>query len=454
MKTVFNLKNKKLANVATAYSPLKSFDDKIKKGKQNNGVYQKSLITFCIAGAFCLAGGLALDGSYEKLNNDFHGFTKSQKQIIELAERYNADMQLSSKNFYLGHSILKSNGNYPIWVNIDESLKSKCGNQIEQAFKIWEQWMQPINDEYKFEFVNQNQLLEAQKVFQSTISVVDENLEIEGGTLFGTSGSVGLFDIALSRVTNKSFIKINSKSMENDKKRLLHVVVHEIGHSMGLDDVYENCFTRDHTTFMGDSSFPERLLMLSENDVKVLVAKYAKEYITNPQNQKKELERLDKYINDYSKFVKMEIIKEAIKKISATGDSLQKIDIDKLKDVNFSSFWNEVNFDKNKEEYDFIFCNENFKLNNNEFNLVVNGKSKDGKTVIAPQNYSGTTEIDDFFVQIYGYPFSLNSDVVKKPKNYVFIVKIDNEFKLMIIDSFARIFKENNLSLNQDFANC
>jgi len=275
---------------------------------------------------------LAIEGGY--MTTMYWGTLgyKNQSQIVRDAKSLGIDMDvmMSQDNGYVR---LKFNKDKPVYVTCDDYIDSKY---VKHAVDYYNGLFEKINSSCKLELVN-----------ECDVNDKDVCIRIKSGDL-KKENNYGLHEPELEFRSKKgTFIKDALITLDWDDLKgmddlsINYVVIHELAHSLGLNDVYidrgYNCINAN--TFMNtdnivfiDTLFP--------SDYAMLQAVYSSSY-KDYKDENDSLAEMKREIEEYTQEF-YDYYSSLIKKRDSGVKSLDK---DYLKDASFSFERRGYNFD-------------------------------------------------------------------------------------------------------------
>lgn len=350
-------------------------------------------------------------------------YLKPQSQVERDAELFGADLDIMNLYPYNNSGLvrLKPNDGEPIYVTIDDSIKSETlKTNINKSLDYVENIFSDINDKYKFQIVS-NSTANYKKAINKTVIEYRTTQDLDNDTLGANSSSrnKSLLDYIFQNDTNNvynvhSVIKINENYLKNcdNEASILTVLIHELLHSFGLGDVYTGNY--DRLTFM-NSAYGFFSQVISPNDLRILYSTYCENHIKS--NGELDLERvkeiqnkIDTYEKEYFGYINNKII--------------QKKELNYVKKI--GTLNGTFSFELNYKKY-------YFNIENDKVNLQIYDENKN-----LEKSYTGEALYYENSVTIKGFYDKTNQSNVrlyfslfKTSGNNLFICKIDNQSMTM-----------------------
>ena len=262
----------------------------------------KQIGSYALTIASAVATAVIIIHSYDAIK--FHHLKQSE-QIIKECNSLNLDysyMITSNENC----SVLNIKTGEPIFIEYDSAMPKKEIDIIHRAVDYYENIFKTIDEGYDFELISNDS--ESSK--DAIISIKNRNSKLFGFGWGNANGKNRSVHRALSEknVIAKSYICLDWDSIqESGDAYSYYVILHELAHSFGINDVYykgsnKNTNCQYGNTIMNSSA--TTFYELYPNDYGLLQAMYSKEYIkqTNYENaikvMKEKIDIYEKYFYD------------------------------------------------------------------------------------------------------------------------------------------------------------
>ncbi len=282
-----------------------------------------------------LSAGTVLKQTY----NSNRRFISTSGYTQQIAKELNTDLGLMNnlkftgmENTQKGLTRLKPNITNKIYCYIDPNVPKEVRKNIEDSLEYFNDLFDFINDRYNFKLCSKERYLAHKFLSESTISFEMKTSEQLGDVniqgLNMLKPNKNLISQMINNVDNvyivDSSIYLNVEAFKqrlNDTEQR-YVIKHEIMHSLGLGDMYDNAYFNDASIMNAGYDLTDNL---SPNDMRLLFTAYHEKLVQNNAidytylNKVKTL--LDNYEEWYYKMV-FEFCRPALgsnlKKISAS----------------------------------------------------------------------------------------------------------------------------------------
>lgn len=269
---------------------------------KNKNFYKKIGLGVAILGLFgSLIGGMVGYSNYKY--KDYN----STSEIANMVEEFGCD---SSMLKIVENKIktLKHNGEEPIYVTISNDYsdleRKSVVNALDHVFGV----VESFNDKYKYKIVNKEFFEEKQKDKKTTIEFVikvDEDISANAQNSFKKEF---LPVFASKRIVNKSLITYfrNLSFLPNDENKgwkIERVMVHEILHSFGFDDVYNRDVLKLTDKMYGNTAVNAQhtINKMTPNDFLMLASMYAPKF-TSEEEKQEYIAKVRNEFEDYAQF--------------------------------------------------------------------------------------------------------------------------------------------------------
>jgi len=220
---------------------------------------------------------------------------------IKQVSQYQEEFDVVSGYQHTNGERLKHNGDEPIYIQIDEKFSAEQKETMIQALDFIFGLVGDINDNYRYEIVDDvNQL----KYFNKT----KINYSIQDKVIHNNKEVYGLYTTYLDVFkSNKKgeFINKGNVDIENenasDLDELYFTTLHETFHLFGVKDVYFNSIGETYNNTFINVGNRHTLKMITPNDYKLLISLYAKDLNELKENERQEyISQLEQKIEDYT----------------------------------------------------------------------------------------------------------------------------------------------------------
>lgn len=234
---------------------------------------------------------------------------KPYEQIMSDADYLGADLTLLKnrttflkeydEDYKSSFLRLKNNGNRPIYVYIDD-IDNNLEENIKETLNETQDLLSYINESYHFKIVSK-QMDEVVKYYnQSAIRFSVEKLEntVNGDNISSFNYNPKEYE---KLYIVHSHIKINSNFLERNpsKEQIKNVLFHEILHSFGFPDLYDDEY-KERLCYMNVAN---RFHLLHPNDIKMLYCAYGNKHIDKEGNvDKTKLQQVKEALDKYEKY--------------------------------------------------------------------------------------------------------------------------------------------------------
>lgn len=263
----------------------------------------------------------------ETSHNPFSN-TKPYEQILKDSENFNVStdiinkVEFSNKNGS-GYLRMKMSEDNPVVIEYDKSMEEREKKLIEAVANYYNNVFSTINENYKFKVQEKGNYIPKNS---TTISIKNTN-EIEHKDVSAKGMAISH---TKSQEKNEGALIVGAdvlldwEKLKNENDLYIYVVIlHEITHTLGFDDVYNHGSVKttniiNNETFMNTNN-SNKISILYPNDYAILQVLYSNEYKKHNDYQKA-VEVVNKKIEEYTKsFYKLygEMLKE---KGTATGN--------------------------------------------------------------------------------------------------------------------------------------
>lgn len=208
---------------------------------------------------------------------------------------------------------LKNNGNHPIYVYIDD-IDNNLEENIKETLDETQDLLSYINENYHFKIVSK-QMYEVVKYYnQSAIRFSVEKLEdtVNGDNTSSYNYNPKEYE---KLYIVHSHIKINSDFLERNpsKEEIKNVLFHEILHSFGFPDLYNDEY-KERLCYMNVTN---RFHLLHPNDIKMLYCAYGNKHIDKEGNvDKTKLQQVKEALDKYEKYYYEKVFNDYLEQYS------------------------------------------------------------------------------------------------------------------------------------------
>ena len=206
-----------------------------------------------------------------------------EEQVETIAKALDCDLSYMKYNETGGVVRMMHNGNEPIYVHITDEMNEEESALIKESLDYVFGIVGSINDNYKYEFVNENKY-NKQKILGKTTIKYQEG-PCDSGKV-DSPGQILRETNYLERFSNNDYYTTHvieydrEEHKEKDLDQKLYTFIHELLHAFGFDDVYvegPNKKTNvDHqNTFMKGPSSGGNII--TPNDLKCKLSAFAEQ---------------------------------------------------------------------------------------------------------------------------------------------------------------------------------
>lgn len=339
-------------------------------------------------------------------------YLKNKKYQDEVASTLDANMHIMEtfspyRNLKFKELVrLKPNDSKKIYVGLADNVSDRTKQNIEKTLNEINNVFTNINDNYNFAICSMEEYLQYKRQNQTVLKF--EYKAVDNKNLIGFASdckTVSPFFDVMPFVEKNCYIKnatIYLNSTVFDKLTdisQLYTIKHEIMHTLGFDDIYEEQKYDDETSIM-NVGITGLSTHLSPNDIKMLYVAYGNKHINEDGslNQEK-LESVKKYIDDYeNKFYKY-LMNTIESEVDVDFETFKK---DELSDISFEKYGATVD------------------LKDGKFDYTISDYQKNGK-IIFGDNYAIIPDIK-----------------INNNNDFLIIAKVDGEFKCFNLNIYHK----------------